>query len=258
MKNGSCLRDDFPKVAGPRGTPDVKRPQIEVIKSYVYKGAQGDLLKAWLRLLPGGIEQNVADVDAAVRKTDSKAAAVTAGELVVWEGLFLAATLVPQRGDDLFTPPPQPRRFTPHPGFEQYMTLKRFRAITTATLATCGDPDAAGQDRWWEIRRLVDNFNQNRLLNVVKSEILIPDEAMSPYQPRTTPTGDLPHLSYVERKPKKLGTEFKCIADGTHGLMLYLEIQEGKDSMATKRFRAKDTAAATAQALRLAHGVNGK
>jgi len=52
----------------------------------------------------------------------------------------------------------------------------------------------------WEVRRIVNDFNENRLLNVVKSEILIPDEAMSPYQPGTTPSGDLPHLSYVEHK----------------------------------------------------------
>lgn len=119
VPNGSCKKDDFPNVAGPRGVPDVKRPQVEVIKNFKYKGASGDLLRAWLRLLPGGIEKCVSDVDAAVRRTDSKAAAVTAGELVVWEGLFLAATLVPQRGDDLFTPPSKPRRFVPHPGFQE-------------------------------------------------------------------------------------------------------------------------------------------
>ena len=47
----------------------------------------------------------------------------------------------------------------------------------------------------------------------------VPDEAMSPIQPRTTASADLPHLSFLERKPKKLGAEYKCVADGRHGLM---------------------------------------
>ena len=82
------------------------------------------------------------------------------------------------------------------------------------------------------------------------SEVQNPDEAMSPFQPRTTASADLPHLSFVERKPKKLGTEYKCVADGRHGLMRSLEIQEGKEAMAAKRHR-QNYPAATAQALRL-------
>jgi hypothetical protein len=148
------------------------------------------------------------------------------------------------------------RRFVQFPGFDQYMTLRRFNQIKSSILAACGDPTVAGEDKWWGIRPLIAEFNSNRLLNVVKSEILIPDEAMSAFQPRTTSAGDLDHLSFVERKPKKLGTDFKCVADGTHGLMLFLEIQEGKDAMSKKRFR--DThGPATSQAMRLALGVNG-
>lgn len=136
-------------------------------------------------------------------------------------------------------------------------TLRRFNQIKSSILAACGDPTVAGEDKWWGIRPLITEFNSNRLLNVVKSEILIPDEAMSAFQPRTISAGDLDHLSFVERKPKKLGTEFECVADGTHGLMLFLEIQEGKDAMSKKRFR--DThGPATSQAMRLALGVNGK
>ena len=33
------------------------------------------------------------------------------------------------------------------------------------------------------------------------------------------------------RKPKPLGTEFKNIVDGLTGVMLWLEIQEGKDRL---------------------------
>jgi len=258
VPNGSCTRDDYPTVVGPSAQPDEdERPQREVIKGFTYSGRPGDLLKAWLRLYPGNIDDDVRKIDAEMKRYDPKSRTLTKGELVVFEGLILAATLVPQRGRALFDPPSRPSRFTPHPGFEKYMTRTRFDNIKRCVLAACADPASAGEDPWCEIRPLINAFNKNRLENVEQSEILIPDELMSPYQPRTTPAGDLDHLSFVERKPKKLGTEFKCVADGKHGVMLFLEIQEGQASMAKKRFR--DTCApATAQALRLCLGVNGK
>jgi hypothetical protein len=111
-------------------------------------------------------------------------------------------------------------------------------------------------DAWWQIRPLVDRFNENRRGSVHMSRVQVPDEAMSPLQPRTSATADLDHLSFVERKPKKLGTEVKCICDGISGIMRFLEIQEGKANMATKKHR-RNHGAATAQALRLIEGNHG-
>ena len=54
---------------------------------------------------------------------------------------------------------------------------------------------------------------------------------------RTTATGDLPNLSYVNRKPEPLGSEFKNIVDGLSGEMVWLELQEGKNRMATKEYQ---------------------
>jgi hypothetical protein len=45
----------------------------------------------------------------------------------------------------------------------------------------------------------------------------------------------LPHLSFVLRKPKPLGTEFKTVADADTGVMLFLEIQEGAQGMRAKK-----------------------
>lgn len=38
-------------------------------------------------------------------------------------------------------------------------------------------------------------------------------------------------MSYVACKPKPLGAEFKNIADGMSGVMMWLDIQEGKKRM---------------------------
>ena len=234
MPNGSCTRDDFSTVLGPKDLPaeEEERPQIQVIRGFRYSGKQGDLLKGWLRLYAGDIDEDVRTIDAEMKRHDPKSRTLTKGELVVFEGLILAATLVPQIGRALFTPPTRTPRFTRHPDFDKIMTKARFESIKRSILAPCADHESAGEDPWWEIRSLITAFNKNRLVNIVRSEVLVPDELVSPYQPRTTPAGDLDHLSFVERKPKKLGTELKCVADGKHGVMLFLEIQEGQAAMA--------------------------
>ena len=63
--------------------------------------------------------------------------------------------------------------------------------------------------KWNQIMPLVDGFNKNRRRTVAASSTITLDEAMSAFQPRTTQTSTLPHLSYIKRKPKPLGTEFK-------------------------------------------------
>ena len=41
---------------------------------------------------------------------------------------------------------------------------------------------------------------------------------------------------YIQRKPEPLGTEFKCVVDGFSGVMLWMEVQEGKERMRQKEF----------------------
>ena len=53
---------------------------------------------------------------------------------------------------------------------------------------------------------------------------------------RTTKSGNLPNLSYVQRKPEPLGTEFKNLVDGMVGDLCWLEVQEGKERMSKKQY----------------------
>ena len=253
-KRGSLTQDDFPDIEGPIGVK--KKLQLKVFSGLQLTGKSGDKLRAWLHLYPGDISSDVRRISLDMKAKDPKAAELTVGEYVVWHGLFLAATLCLQRGRDLFDPPKKEQRFRKHPEFAEYMSRFRFEAIKASWLSAFADPASALTDRWWEIRPLVDRFNQNRRRTLTLSPVQVPDEAMSPFQPRTSPSADLPHLSFVERKPKKLGTEVKCVADGLHGVMRFLEIQEGKGEMAKKKYRDMYNAA-TAQALRLVEGVHG-
>ena len=58
---------------------------------------------------------------------------------------------------------------------------------------------------------------------------------MSAWVPRTSKTGGLSHLSYVERKPAPLGTEFRVVVDYATGVLLHLEVMEGGEAMKKKK-----------------------
>ena len=80
------------------------------------------------------------------------------------------------------------------------------------------------------------------------SSVYVVDESMSAWAPKTTARGGLPNISYIARKPKPLGTEFKVIADATTGCFVGIEVQRGKDSMLeqkyVKKIKGKTTACA--------------
>jgi hypothetical protein len=44
------------------------------------------------------------------------------------------------------------------------------------------------------------------------------------------------HITKIPRKPEPVGAEIKDMCDGVSGIMLWLELMEGKLVMATKRF----------------------
>ena len=77
----------------------------------------------------------------------------------------------------------------------------------------------------------VEEFNQSRRERFRSGRVLVLDESMSAWRPQTTPTGGLPNLSLIPRKPEPLGTEFKTVCDGETGILIYLETQKGKEKM---------------------------
>ena len=64
---------------------------------------------------------------------------------------------------------------------------------------------------------------------------------------RTIPKGDLPHYSYIFRKPEPLGTKMNNMACSRLGTILHLDIQKGKEAMKKLTFQSElgGTAACT-------------
>lgn len=68
------------------------------------------------------------------------------------------------------------------------------------------------EDPWNPILGILNRYNDKRAQDIAASHWKVHDESMSPWRPRTTQYGGLPFLSFLLRKPKPLGTEFKCTA----------------------------------------------
>ena len=84
---------------------------------------------------------------------------------------------------------------------------------------------------------MIDGFNESR--RKISSGIeKTADESISAIRFGTTPKGDLPHYSYIFRKPEPLGTEMKNVVCSSLGNMLHLDIQKGKEAMKKLTFQS--------------------
>ena len=64
-----------------------------------------------------------------------------------------------------------------------------------------------------------------------------PNESMSAFRgAEGHKPNEIPHAQFVERKPEPLGCELEEIADAATGAIFCLEINEGKDRMAEKKW----------------------
>ena len=80
---------------------------------------------------------------------------------------------------------------------------------------------------WWRAELLIGGFNE-AFNNISVSSLKVGYESMSVIRFWTTAKGDLPHLSYIFRKPDPLGTELNTVACSVTGSMIFIEVQIGK------------------------------
>jgi len=111
-----------------------------------------------------------------------------------------------------------------------------FNEIQRFVSFAMSDPSQEKTDQWWQVCKFVEDFNQNRSVNIAAGSLKVLDKSMSAWRPHSTKCGDLPHISFIKCKPELLGTNFKNVADAATGIMLALEIQRGKQPMKEVRF----------------------
>lgn len=246
------MRDDFADVKGPLGSKSAEPTQMKVLKDFSLTGSDTELLDLVLHLWPGDIHNDFEKVKLKYEQTYRQdKVPLTMREFIVFLGILVGAIQFVARGRSLFRETKR-RGLSPHPDFGQYLSEGKFEKIKTVVSWAFSGSDSMG-DPWYRFRGGILGFNENRARTIIKSNIKTPDETMIAWEPRTTKTGGLPNISFIKRKPSPLGTELKSVADGRHGVMLFLEIQEGKTAMRTKSY-VKALGANAACAMRISLG----
>ena len=143
------------------------------------------------------------------------------------------------------------RGMMPAPDFGLYLSRDRFERILRYW--AYGPEKCWGElleKPWTEVEHWVQGFNRVRREELEVGTDLTPDEMMFAWRGEKG-NGGIPHLSLVERKPIPLGTELKCVCEGSFGICCFLEIQTGKISMARKKWcrQYKATTACTVRLL---------
>ncbi|KAL5516031.1 hypothetical protein EMCRGX_G001287 [Ephydatia muelleri] len=96
-------------------------------------------------------------------------------------------------------------------------------------------PPSDSDNKWKYIQPLVTAFNATRRKFVEQETEVVIDESMGKWIPffANTPEG-VSHLSKIIRNPQGIGVEYKNVVDAQTGIMLFLDIQEGKEAMEGK------------------------
>ena len=156
------------------------------------------------------------------------------GEVMAFMGVLLARCLHPTMSvKDVFSSGSKGGLF-PSSNFGRFVSRDRFQWFWSNLTIEDSSASIPYDDPWYPIRRFVDKCNENRKLRCEPGGALVVDESMSEWTGKAgkdaTSWGGLPHLSFIKRKPKPLGTEFKTTCCGATGVMIFMEIQEGKDA----------------------------
>ena len=141
--------------------------------------------------------------------------------------------------------------------FRKYIPLYRFKNFRTFFPKLWEEDQNSATDPWWRFSSAVRDFNAIRKDLILPSEIIAVDESMSAFRPQTTSTGRFPNISFIARKPENLGTEFKSSVCPVLGVMMFLELQRGKNGMTNHKY-FKDLGATASCTVRIAEGTSHK
>ena len=173
---------------------------------------------------------------------------VSRGELFKLLGFLLALTRTHSKRRDLFSVSdglfPAPK-FGDRFGIHQHRVDELLQHISFGKVVD-GDP-AHG------ILCFIDHFNKCREDSYFPSWSICVDESMSAWRGKDGNfcSDGMPHVTKIARKPKGVGAELKDAADSETNIIIRLELQEGAERMAAKKFTDICQSKGTAQTLRL-------
>ena len=232
------------------------------IRGYEFDTTDEDkfpLSNVFLLLWPGIPKKQLKNMNRAIeshnysRSYPVKINLVSEAEWWTYIGIMVVAGACRKGGAPLWATTSDTDSILPAPaiGISTCMSLTRFGQIRKFYVAGLAAYPPATDDPWYPIQHHMDEFNANRIKTVAASRYKTMDESMSAFRPRKTKNGNLPHLSFIFRKPEPLGTELKTVGCSKTKIMLHMEIQKGKTAMANSTFQ-QEYGATTACVVRMA------
>ncbi|KAL5515784.1 hypothetical protein EMCRGX_G001003 [Ephydatia muelleri] len=94
------------------------------------------------------------------------------------------------------------------------------------------------KDKWSPVRRLIKGFNEQRAATFYPCWSICVDESMCAWRRKDENycSDGMPHVTKIERKPKGVEVELMVAACAETKVMIALEIQEGREAMASKEY----------------------
>ncbi len=126
------------------------------------------------------------------------------------------------------------------PDFGQYMSLIQFKLFIAAAPYCWCDPEhwfTDKRDKPWSIfLPCLQGYNAQRRKLLKSVMLLMLDESMSGWRPKTSRLGGLPNISFEPRKPIPLGTMFKNGVECLSGIIVFQDVVQSPDMQAHKEF----------------------
>ena len=117
-------------------------------------------------------------------------------------------------------------------------------------------------DKPWEIfLPAVQNYNEKRR-QLLTAALLLLDESMSGWCPKTSKLGGLPNYTYEPRKPVPLGTMFRNGVEAVTGIIMHQDIVQLPELQARKKYHGEpshmpDNSGIPAHTAEVLHQVEG-
>ena len=150
---------------------------------------------------------------------------VTYGELLHWIGLWIIMSTCDGSDRCSFWSNKNPDIFEGrHFCLQQFMSRYWLDSILSATKYTNNNPPAY-KDRFWEVRQLLESWNNNMATNFIPSWINVIDESMSKWINEYT----YPGFMFVPWKPWAFGNEYHDARCCESDILWQVDLREGKD-----------------------------
>jgi hypothetical protein len=130
-----------------------------------------------------------------------------------------------------------------YPDFGQYVDIKTFKCFTSAAAYCWAESSYWYRGRCetpWEVfLPCIKSFNDKRQQLLESVVLLLLDESMSGWRPKTSKLGGLPNYTFEPRKPISLGSMFRNGAECTTGLFAYQDPVQLPEHQAKKKYHGE-------------------